>query len=747
MKIVIIAEKYSVAEKIAYYLSDGKAKRLKKKNETYFEFEKEGNEYYVLGLKGHVIELDYPEEYKDWKKEDLENLITVETIKKVKHKNTVDLVKELLSDADEVIIATDYDREGELIGREIIEVANYKGKIKRAKFSAVTKGEILESFKNLENINNNLADAAESRQKIDLIWGATLTRFFSLVSNQRWKNFISVGRVQSPTLALIVNREREIQNFVPKSYWDLVAYIGNVKAEHTKNPFWEKPDEIYEKIKNEKEGQVVKYEEFEKDVRPPIPFNTTEFLREATKLGISVGRAMTIAEDLYSNGYISYPRTDNTVYPRTINLISIVKLFEDSEYGKYAKNILKREKIIPTRGKVETTDHPPIYPVKSIKKGELKGDYLKIYDLVVRRFLATLYDPAKILMNEADINIKGEIFSAKGIKIIDEGWMEVYPFLKIKERPLAKISGNVRIDKIEMVENKTKPPERYNQATLIKEMENLNLGTKSTRHEIIEKLYERKYIEGSTIRPTNLGISLVNAMEKNNVDAIKPEMTAKLEKDMDMIEKGNNTKENVVNESREMLKKILKELFKNEKNISETIKNGISSDKIIGKCPKCGSDLYLERGNGYRYVVCSKYPECDFRFYLPKTGQIELTDDRCPVCGLPLIRVKRKGQNVETRCINPKCEYNLKNEILGVCPEDGGNIVVRQGRNGKKFAGCSNYPKCKVIYPLPQKGKIIPTGEKCKICNSPIVIVDYGKNKKKICLNPKCENNRGIGDE
>jgi len=747
MKIVIIAEKYSVAEKIAYYLSDGKAKRLKKKNETYFVFEKEGNAYYVLGLKGHVIEIDYPEKFREWNKNEIENLVFIETVKKIKHKNTVELVKELLKDADEVIIATDYDREGELIGREILEITGYRGNVKRAKFSAVTKGEILNSFSHLEEINNNLADAAESRQKIDLIWGATLTRFFSLASNQKWKNFISVGRVQSPTLALIVNREKEIQNFIPKTYWNLIAYSGEIKAEHINNPFWEKPDNIYDRIKDEKEGNVKRYEEFEKEIRPPVPFNTTEFLRESTKLGISVGKAMAIAEDLYSNGYISYPRTDNTVYPRTINLKSIVKLFENSDYGEYAKKILTKEKIIPTSGKVETKDHPPIYPVKSIKKGELKGEYLKIYDLVVRRFLATLYDPAKVIFNEADIDIRGETFTAKGIKISDEGWMEIYPFLKIRERTLPKLSGRIKIDRIEMSENKTKPPERYNQASLLKEMENLNLGTKSTRHEIIEKLYERKYIEGSSIRPTNLGISLVDAMENNNVDAVKPEMTAKLENDMDLIEKGENTKDHVVNESRDMLKKILRELFKNEKKISETINTGVSSDRVIGKCPKCGSDLYMEKRSGFRYVVCSRFPECDFRYYLPKTGHIEITDEKCPVCGLPLIKVIRRGQDLEIRCINPKCEYNLKNEILGICPEDGGNIVIRQGRNGKKFAGCSNYPKCKVIYPLPQKGRIIPTGDKCDKCGAPVVIIDYGKYKKKICLNPKCENNRGIKDE
>jgi len=749
MSVLIIAEKYSVAERISYILSDGKAKRERKKNVPYFHFVKDGKDYFVIGLVGHVVELDYPENYRSWNLDDLEELITVNPIKVEKYKNLISVLKDLAKDAEMVIIATDYDREGELIGKETLEILNFKGKVKRAKFSALTKEEIIESFKNLTDLNENLAGAAESRQNIDLVWGAVLTRFFSLISDQKWKDFLSVGRVQSPTLALIVDREKEIMNFKPEKYWEIEAKLisENIEfnASYEGNPFKEKPEKIYEKLKNEKKAFLLEKKDHKYNIRPPAPFNTTEFLRESTKLGISVGKAMKIAEDLYSKGYISYPRTDNTVYPPSLNLKYLLEKFKNSMYGEYVENILKQEKIRPSRGKVESTDHPPIYPVKPIKENELKGEYFKIYDLVARRFLATLSPDAEVKSSEAKIKIDNETFIAKGMKIEKEGWMEVYPFLRIKEKILPEKMEKIDVKSIDLLEKETQPPERYTQASLIKAMENLNLGTKSTRHEIIEKLYERRYIEGSPIKPTNLGMAIVEAMERNNVEAVKPDMTAKLEIDMNEIEQGKVEKEKVMRESREMLKNILKELYENRIKIREILKGATQKDREFGTCPKCGSPLLIFKNKDSRYVQCSRYPDCDFKFYLPKTGKVEILDEKCPVCGLPLIKIVRKGQTPEKRCIDPKCKYNEKKDKIGICPEDGGFLVIRQSSNGKRFIGCSNYPKCKVTFSLPQKGEIIPTDEKCPVCGLPLIIVKNGKKTRKMCIDPKCKYNKGDG--
>jgi DNA topoisomerase-1 len=750
MKIVIIAEKYSVAERIAYFLSKGSYKKQSKKGVIYFTFDNGDKNYLVIGLKGHIVELDYPEKYKKWKKEDLEELINAKPVILEKFKSLVSFLRESLRDADEVIIATDYDREGELIGREALRISNYRGKVKRAKFSAVTPEEILNAFNNPTELNENLADSAESRQHIDLVWGAVLTRFFSLITSQSYKNFLSVGRVQSPTLALIVDREKEIQSFKPEKYWEIEAEFKEGKINfiggHEKNPFKDKPESIYNKIKDEKVGRVLENREGEYGIRPPPPFNTTEFLRESTKLGISVARAMNIAEDLYSHGYISYPRTDNTVYPKSLHIKSLLERFLDSPYSNDVKEILSQDVIRPSRGKVETTDHPPIYPVRPIKKDELKGDYFKVYDLVMRRFLATLAKEAKVINNDVKISIKDEIFLSRGTKITYEGWMKYYPFLRIREKEIPELKEYVNVKSIDLLEKETKPPERYTQASLIKEMERLNLGTKSTRHEIIEKLYERNYIEGHAIKPTPIGMAIVDAMENNNVDAVRPDMTAKLEIDMNGIEQGLLKKEKVIEESKEMLKKVLKELSSKEEKISEFIKSALNEYREMGKCPKCGAPLHLYKNRNYRYVQCSRYPECDFRYYLPKTGKVEITNENCPVCGLPLIKIVRKGQGVEIKCIDPKCDYNKKKDFIGECPADGGDLVIRQSRGGKRFVGCTNYPKCKVTYPLPQKGEIISTLEKCPYCGAPIIIIKNGKNEKKACLNPDCEyNKKGLG--
>ncbi len=266
MKTLIIAEKRNAAQRISQILSGGKAKFVKVGRGGYFKFDKEGDEYFVVPLRGHIVELDYDEKFKRW---DIDNLIELvnEKPKKInKERGIIKILWDIAKDADEIIIATDYDREGELIGVEALSVIEKKYgkkfKVKRAKFSALTKEEVEKAFNNLVDINYNLASAAEARQHIDLAWGASLTRFISLVSGRRGRDFLSVGRVQSPTLALIVNRELEIENFVPKPYWNITAKLQkkrNFTAEHANNPFWEeeKMKEVMDKLKGADEGEVI----------------------------------------------------------------------------------------------------------------------------------------------------------------------------------------------------------------------------------------------------------------------------------------------------------------------------------------------------------------------------------------------------------------------------------------------------------------------------------------------------------
>ena len=746
VKTLIIAEKRNAAQRIAYILSNGNSKFVKVGRGGYFKYTSNGDEYFVVPLRGHIVELDYGEEFKRWDINKLIELVNEKPRKINKERGIVKILWDIAKDVDEIIIATDYDREGELIGVEALSVIEKKYgkkfKVKRAKFSALTKQEIEKAFNNLVDINYNLASAAEARQHIDLAWGASLTRFVSIASGRRGREFLSVGRVQSPTLALIVKREEEIENFKPKKYWELTAKLQKkmkFEAKHEKNPFWEEEEvnKILAKIEGAKIGKVHEVKVENKEIYSPPPFDTTTFLSEATKLGFSAAKAMKIAEDLYMGGYISYPRTDNTVYPRSLNINSILKSLESSKFGEEVKRLQGEQRKYPTRGKKETKDHPPIVPVRGAK---LSGERGKIYELIVRRFLATLAKNGVYEDMKARIDIKGEPFIAHGRSLIEEGWLHYYPYTHFEEKKLPPLKDEMEVKVIEIVkdEKQTQPPKRYTQSSLLKEMEKLNLGTKSTRAEIIQKLFDRGYVTGNPLRPTDVGRALIGNLTKHDVDVVRPEMTAKLEEDMDKIEKGEKSMDDVINESKEMLTTIIKKLNDNKGEFGDSMKS--SMQRVIGECDG-GKLIYYPRK---KLVVCDS--DNKKFYYLPSTGYVEFLDEKCPICGLPLIKVIRKGQSPDIRCLDPKCEYNKKKDVVGKCPKCGGDLVIRQSRNGKRFIGCSNYPKCDVTYPLPQKGQVIPTGETC--CNgAPVVIIrKKGRKDWKICVDMNCkEENKDSG--
>ena len=751
---IIIAEKADAARRISYYLSDGKSKAKKGKGLNYIEFEKDDEKSIVIPLSGHIVELDFPEDLKKWNQVDLETLIDAKQIRNVKNRSAYSTLQEFGKQADRIIIATDYDREGELIGVEALDIIfggvsrnRDSGSILRAKFSALTGEEINSAFKSPIKVDYYLADAAGAREEIDLLWGAVLTRFFSLATNRLGKNFISLGRVQTPTLALIVKREIEIRNFVPEPFWklDAVFHKGiDFRGEYSGGTFTDrsKAESILKKA-NAKEAEVLDYKVEDERIYKPPPFNTTEFLREASRIGVSPGKAMKIAESLYTRGYISYPRTDNTVYQKSIHFRSILTKLLDTEYYEDVKKVIDQETIRPSRGRIEATDHPPIYPVSAAKKGVLSGDFRKIYELVLRRFLATLYREGRREITDVLLQIGEHEFVSKGIKITDPGWLEVYPYRKIQEIAIPDMVARetVKGKDWQMKEDKTKPPPRYDFAALIKKMEELNLGTKSTRHDIIEKLQTRGFIEGNPVRPTFLGIGLIEALLTVKSDITEPDMTAELERDMDRIANSEISKDAVVGISRQMLHRLLAQFREKEGIIRDTIQNSLKMGRDIGQCPVHHTSVMLIRGRDYSKIKCST-EGCRIDFIAPVRGSPEILDEKCPICGLPEIRVIRKGQSPETRCIDPKCSFNQQKDAFGKCPEDGGTLVLRQSRFGKRFLGCSNYPSCKKTYPVPQMGNIRPTGDVCPHCGSPIIISFRGKRAWKFCPNMECTYNK-----
>ena len=749
---LIIAEKADAARRISYFLSDGGSKQKKAKGLSYIEFG-EGDHTVVIPLSGHIIEIDFPKELNDWKSVNLSTLVDSKILKNVKNRTAYNTLKHFAPEADRIIIATDYDREGELIGVEALDIIlseirhlDRKPQILRAKFSALTGEEIRQAFSDPITVDYNLADSAEAREEIDLIWGAVLTRFFSLAAHRYGKNFLSIGRVQTPTLALIVKREKEIMEFKPEPYWRILVTFfkkgafqgeyegGNIREEETAR-------NIFNAI-NGKDGVTKEFEKHLERIGKPSPFNTTDFLREASRIGVPPAKAMSIAELLYTRGYISYPRTDNTVYQRSISLRSVLNKLAGSEFSEDVKKVLSQEKIVPSRGRTEAMDHPPIYPVNAVKKGVLKGDYAKIYELILRRFLATLYIAGEREIKEALITIGEHNFKTRGVRITNPGWLELYPYRRIEEfyHPDLEKGEAVKATEWNMVKEETKPPRRYDMASLLKTMEELSLGTKSTRHDIIGKLQDRGFIEGNPVKPTNLGIGLIDSVTTVKSRISEPEMTAELEGEMDRIAGKEMKKEDVVAQSRTMLHSVLSDFKNRESDIKDTINVSLKRGEILGKCPFHDRNIILLKNRDFYTVKCED-ESCRINFNMPGRSLIQLLEDWCPICSLPKIKVIRKGQSPDIRCINPKCDFNRTKDSFGECPSDGGSLVVRQSRYGKRFLGCSNYPDCKVTYALPQMGVLSLTGEKCPYCSAPLIIMTGKGRKWKFCPKIDCEYN------
>ncbi len=747
MKKLIITEKANAARRISTILSDGKSRSSTTGGVTVISFESGGDEYDVVSLRGHIIELDYPKEYNDWSSMSPVDLVYAPQVKTVRVKSILNMIKELAATADEIIIATDYDREGELIGMETVREAGADiSKVRRAKFSALTKGEVESAFANLTDPDKRLADAAEARQIIDLAWGAVLTRLISLSSGQVGKNFMSVGRVQSPTLKLLVDRHEEIESFVPSPYWEIVGKFGILafRGSHRSNPFWDKyeAEAILSTVSGHGEGTVTSYEVDTKEEYRPAPFDTTMMQVEANKIGIPPTTAMKLAEDLYTGGYISYPRTENTEYPKTLNLRSVLEKLKDGDFKAEAEEILAQEKIVPSKGKRRTTDHPPIYPTAAASADKMKGDKWKLYELIVRRFLATVAPNAEAEVTKCTIDVGGELFDAEGYVLRKKGWKKYYgKYMKSADSrlPALKVGDAVDIRSINVVESETKPPFRYNQGSLIQEMDRLQLGTKSTRHDIIGKLYSRNYVQGNYMIPTPSGIALTRALENHGGGITEPDMTARLESDMLKISDGERTLDSVVTESQDMLHKVAVQISEGSEEIGSEIKSALHSQQHIGVCPSCGNNMTIKRSKNGNFIGCNGYPECKRAYPVPRGALIQTVDTACPVCGLPQLRIIRKGNPPSVQCIDPKCSSNTEKNDLGLCPACGkGRMRIMYSKTGKRFAGCSEWPACTQTYPLRPRGSISYAGRQCAICRAPIILM--GSTEE--CINPDCAGKR-----
>jgi DNA topoisomerase-1 len=799
---LVITEKNIAARKIADLLATDTPQQDKVYDTAVYRFTHDGEEWVSIGLKGHILSVDFVEtltwnrkrgwyavdddgvlteaaipdtlarppfrkrkpftedgvSLKAWKLDALPYLVFAPLRKTPAEKGIIRSVKNLAAKAESVIIATDFDREGELIGADALSVVREVAPTlpaTRARYSALTKEEINHAFANQVSLDVNLAQAGESRQWIDLIWGAVLTRYLTIAKYAGFGSVRPSGRVQTPTLALIVAREEARLAFVPEDYWVIRALFDaegeHFECTHATERFKEEAAALraMAAVEGQHSGTVVAIEKKERRISPPTPFNTTSLQAAAASEGLSPARTMRIAESLYMDGYISYPRVDNTVYPASLDLSATVRMLKGvPSYAPYAQQLLQAGALKATRGKTETTDHPPIYPTGIGNPDKLRPEEWKLYNLVARRFLATLSGPATVEGTKVTVEVNEQPFIARGDVLIKPGFRAIYPYGLKKDEQLPRLEQGqtVIFEGATLTKKQTEPPARYSQGKLIQEMEKAGLGTKSTRHSIIERLLAVRYIQNDPVEPTALGIAVIKALGRFAPPITTPEMTAQLEEEMSAIASGSSTRDDVVGHSRKLLADIMNELIPAKDEVGEALSDAVTADARVGACPVCGKDLLMKSSAKTRsnFIGCSGWPDCEVTYPVPQ-GKIDPVEELCSVCGSPQIRVSPFRSKPYVVCVDPQCPTNREPNLkVGECPTckaqgtHGDLIAQKNPRTLKRFIRCTNYETCNTSYPLPQRGELTATDTICEACGAPKVIVKTARGPWEICPNPAC---------
>ena len=729
---LIIAEKPKAAQKIAEALADGKAIKENINGVPYYKVT-HGNKDILVGCAvGHLFGLKQKSSKSTIPEFNIEWVPSSEVNKKSDFsKKYANALKKLSKQANEFTVAADYDVEGEVIGLNIIRYICKKKDANRMKFSTLTKPDIVKAYKTKsKHLDWGQANAGETRHKLDWFYGINTSRALTnAIRSTGVFKIMSSGRVQGPALKLVVDKEKEIKKFIPTPFWQ-IELQGKAKTVpivgwHKEDKFLDKKvaDKVYKKVKDEKKAIVSDTKTTETKQQPPFPFDLTSLQIEAHKcLGIAPKQTLSLAQELYTNGYISYPRTSSQQLPKEIGYEKIIKeLGKQKNYIKESAFLMAKKDLKPNNGKKTDAAHPAIYPTGIMPKGEERE--LKLYDLITRRFLATFGDIATRETITVTLDCKEEPFIVKGTRTKEKGWHELYGrYVMLKEEELPKLEkqDEINVKKIELHSKETSPPKRFTESSIIKELEKQNLGTKATRASIVDTLFNRGYIAGKPIQATELGIKTLDTLEKYNPKIVDAELTRSFEEEMEKINDHKIKPETVLNKAKKTVTHIVEDFKKHNKEVGNKLKQAefktISIASYLGKCPKCkDGELHSRKGKFGSFAACDKYPDCKTTFSLPNKGKFKAADKECEECKHPI--VKSIGRMAREMCINPDCpsksihDKKIAKEVAKIesgkiekpckkCNE--GHLVLRQSIYGK-FYGCSNYPKCKNIEKINDK--------------------------------------------
>lgn len=653
-----------------------------------------GGDYTVVSSKGHIRDLATSGKY--GLGIDIENDFkpSYEIIKG--KKKDVKYLKDLIEKADHIYLATDPDREGETISWHLYDELKVPDeKYDRIVFNEITKDVVLKALKNPRRIDMNLVHSGEARRFLDRIIGFRLSKVMQSKTAGK-----SAGRVQSVALKLIVDREREILAFIPKEYWtieadfkDFKANLETYKEKDIEIPNEEEADKILDSLTNT--FTIKKVEEKEKKRSAKEVFKTSTLQQACSnKLGFAASKTMKIAQKLYEgielddgfHGLITYMRTDSVRLSDEFTSASFAYI--NSKYGKdyvgYVKKGKKTENVQDAHEGIRPTNIN--YEPDKIKK-YLAPDEYKLYRIIYYRALASLMTDAKFNSTTVLLDNNDYGFKATGSVLTFDGYLKVYGDYEDQEDTILPDfknykAGIILSDTITKTQHFTKPPARFTESSLIKELESLGIGRPSTYATIISTIKDRGYVtlEDKKFVPTEVGFETTDKLQEFFSSIVNVKYTANMEKDLDEIADGNEDYKKMLREFYDNFAPLVDNAFKNmeKKKPEETGE----------KCPECGSPLVIRKGKYGQFTACSNYPTCKY--------------------------IKKENKQTEK-------------EIICKCPKCEGNIIVRKTKKGKEFYGCDNFPKCK--YASWYK----PTGDKCPKCNDLLVI----KNGEVIC--PTCD--------
>ncbi len=687
-------------------------------------------------------------------------------------KAVIDELYKAAQKSNMVYFATDEDREGEAISWHLLYLLSQKQKDiqhKRIVFHEITKDAILEALKSPREIDKNLVDAQQARRILDRLVGYKLSPFL-------WKKVskgLSAGRVQSVAVRLIVEREREIQKFKPEEYWDIEATLENQHKQEFNAKLIKIVDKKLEKfdLKNQRQVngivedlekqnyQVSKIETKQTPKKPQPPFTTSSLQQEAhNKLGFSSKQTMYLAQNLYEGiklgkeqvGLITYMRTDSLNL--SSNFTTQAHSYIQDEFGH--KYLPKQVNKYSTKSKTAQEAHEAIRPTDLSRAPEEIKNYLndkqyKLYDLIWKRALASQMQAAKINKTSIDIAAGKYLLRANGSQISFDGWLKVYPGItKENILPQIKQAEKFGLKELKPTQHFTEPPPRYNDASLVKKLEELGIGRPSTYAPIISTIQQRNYIkrESAKFIPQDISFVVVDLLKDHFPKIVDYKFTANMEDDLDKIAGGKKKWQPII-------KKFYSPFIKNlEQKYEQIKKQDLITEKSSEVCDKCGKPMVVKTSRYGRFLACSGFPKCRNTKQIAKINkenevndvevkekeEPEKTDLECEKCGSPMvIRHGRFGKFYA--CSNfPKCK-NTKplDQDTGInCPQCGnGSIVAKKTRSKKTFYACDNYPKCK--YALWAK----PTGNNCPKCES--LMINAGKDKEK-CSNQKCKHTQEV---